>query len=173
MTLVIFSSMSVALLCNSIFSTHPLVLTIKVLLLATTMCLTIAHTTTWYAYMLYMVMVGGMLVMFTYISSLSPNGVFGLKPQLTHLTILLASGVLVTYSTSLTPNTTNTQDHHNAPENFISFFLEDKTMSLLPMLAAILLLAMFMSMALLSRTKAPMRQTAFFSSYTTHKNTTP
>nr|BAB62762.1 NADH dehydrogenase complex 6 [Pronodularia japanensis] len=170
MTLMIFLSMSITLLCSSVFSAHPLVLTVKVLLLATTISLTLAHITTWYAYMLYMVMVGGMLVMFTYISSLSPNGIFQLKPQLAHLATTLIPGFLLAHSTSSTPSTLNTQDHHNTPENFICFFLENGNEKLLLTSATILLLALLMSMTLLPRTKAPMRPTIFYSSHMMHSN---
>nr|ALQ78694.1 NADH dehydrogenase subunit 6 [Potomida littoralis] len=176
MTLVIFMSLTIALLSSSIFSVHPLVLTVKVLLLANALCLTLAHTTTWYAYMLYMVMVGGMLVMFTYISSLSPNGIFQLKLQLAQLATLSASAFLLIYSISLTPNTVNTQNHHNTPENFIAFFMQDENSKILATLAAILLLAMLMSMALLPKVKAPMRAIALLSSsamYTSMTYKTP
>nr|APA19209.1 NADH dehydrogenase subunit 6 [Solenaia oleivora] len=159
MTLIMFTLMSITLLSISIFSPHPLTLTIKVLVLATSLCLTLAHTTTWYAYMLYMITVGGMLVMFTYISSLSPNSIFSLKPQMLHLTLVATVAYSMASMTASTPNTVNTQNHENTPENFITFFTLYKNTGLLIFLASMLLLAMVISMTLLSQKKASMRPT--------------
>nr|QDH07393.1 NADH dehydrogenase subunit 6 [Microcondylaea bonellii] len=159
MTLIMFMFAAISLLCVSALSPHPLTLTIKVLLLASSLCLTLAHTTTWYAYMLYMVTVGGMLVMFTYISSMSPNSIFLLKPQMLQMTLVPLTSLYLAYTTAMTPNTINTQSNQNMPENFITFFFLDQNNGLLLFLATTLLLAILTAMTLLPAKKAPMRPT--------------
>nr|AGO02029.1 NADH dehydrogenase subunit 6 [Solenaia carinata] len=170
MTLMMFSFMSITMLCLSTSSPHPLTLTIKVLLLAMSLCLTLAHTTTWYAYMLYMVTVGGMLVMFTYISSLSPNSVFSLKPQTLQLAIILMTTLYLSNTTTTMPNTINTQNNQNTLEDLIKFFALGENTKLLLLLAATLLLTMVVVMTLLSEKKTPMRPATTVSSCMTHMN---
>nr|QDH07418.1 NADH dehydrogenase subunit 6 [Monodontina vondembuschiana] len=161
-----FLSASISLLCMSILSCHPLTLTIKVLILATSLCLTLTHTTTWYAYMLFMVTVGGMLVMFTYISSMAPNSLFSLGWQSLSLLIFLALSLTLTHSTITIPKTMNTQNQTTTPDNFISFYMSEENMSLLLTLASTLFLSMTIVTFLLSNSKTPMRQSTLLSSNT-------
>nr|QDH07443.1 NADH dehydrogenase subunit 6 [Pilsbryoconcha exilis] len=166
MTLLIFSSMSITLLFTSVMSCHPLMLTMKVLLLTVTICLFMAHSTTWYAYMLFIVTVGGMLVMFTYITCMAPNAVLKLDWSTTELLLVLMLPFALVYNNTPTHNTHNTQDQTGIVENFISFYLSEENITLLLILTSTLLLSMSIVMSLLANKKGPMRQAYFKSSNT-------
>nr|YP_004425092.1 NADH dehydrogenase subunit 6 [Toxolasma parvum]ADL62658.1 NADH dehydrogenase subunit 6 [Toxolasma parvum] len=66
---------------------YPLSLGMMVLLLAFVSCTTIATMSPWYAYMLFFIFIGGMLVMFAYIASLTPNMTFAMNNQLMPITL--------------------------------------------------------------------------------------
>nr|ACQ91081.1 NADH dehydrogenase subunit 6 [Pyganodon grandis] len=123
MTLTLFMCSMIFLLLNTMTSSHPLTLSLKVLFLAFATCLAISFNTTWYAYMIFMVILGGVLVMFTYISSLSPNGIFKLDFNLPTLLSQAMITLLVSHNFILfTPKTFNTQKLSSFPEDFITFF---------------------------------------------------
>nr|AGG19447.1 NADH dehydrogenase subunit 6 [Sinohyriopsis cumingii] len=161
MTLTIFMITTMTLLSNSVFSNHPLTMSMKVLLLALSLCATLSYTTTWYAYMLFMITVGGMLVMFLYISSLSPNAIFYSKPKPTQVLTQLVPTIFLALMIIPMPGATNTQTQSSPPSNFITFFMEDETVSLLLGLACLLLLSMLMVMSIIPQKGAPMRGANF------------
>nr|YP_009236568.1 NADH dehydrogenase subunit 6 [Lepidodesma languilati]AMH85892.1 NADH dehydrogenase subunit 6 [Lepidodesma languilati] len=66
---------------------HPLSLGIMVLLLAFISCSLIATISPWYSYMLFFIFIGGMLVMFAYVASLSPNMTFSINNPLMPITL--------------------------------------------------------------------------------------
>nr|QTA71652.1 NADH dehydrogenase subunit 6 [Lens contradens] len=158
MTLLLFSFITSAALTASIFSPHPLMLTIKVVTMATMLCLTLSHSSSWYGYMLFIVIVGGMLVMFMYVSALSPNSIFFLKLDMHYLVILSITLVMTSYTTH-TPKSINTQPPQAFPNNFITFFMLNQNLMIFLLLSATLLLAMLISTTLLKEESTPMRPT--------------
>nr|YP_003354972.1 NADH dehydrogenase subunit 6 [Venustaconcha ellipsiformis]ACQ91042.1 NADH dehydrogenase subunit 6 [Venustaconcha ellipsiformis] len=122
MTLYFFISATAMLLFDSTLTPHPLILTIKVISLSTCLCMTLSIFSLWYAYMLFMVLVGGVLILFTYTSSLSPNAIYHLKPQTSQLAynlfLTLFSALLITP----TPMIINTHNQYQHPTNLIIFF---------------------------------------------------
>nr|AQM37789.1 NADH dehydrogenase subunit 6 [Unio tumidus]AQM37803.1 NADH dehydrogenase subunit 6 [Unio tumidus]AQM37817.1 NADH dehydrogenase subunit 6 [Unio tumidus] len=160
MTLMLFSSMTIYCLLDSMTSSHPLILSAKVLVLAFSLCLSMSLSTTWYAYMIFMVMLGGVLVMFTYISSLAPNSIFKVKPNILYLSSKIIISLLLTYNfVTISQKALNTQSPLTFPENFITFFLSTSNSSLLLTLASTLLLSMLIMANLLSNSKNAMRST--------------
>nr|QDH07367.1 NADH dehydrogenase subunit 6 [Chamberlainia hainesiana] len=170
MTLTMITLMTLTLLTSCITPTHPLTMSITVLLLALNLSAALAFFTIWYAYMLYMVTVGGILVMFLYISSLSPNTILSLKPTPLQLMILLNTTFLLFTKPTPTPSTVNTQIHNNPPEEIITFFLKNENTSLFFLLTCLLLFSMSVVTTLLSKTKAaPMRGSHHCSMYYSFK----
>nr|AIW52247.1 NADH dehydrogenase subunit 6 [Sinanodonta woodiana] len=158
MTLLLFMSMMIFSMLNAMISCHPLTMSLKVLLFALILCLTMGFTTTWYAYMIFMVMLGGVLVMFTYISSMAPNSIYSTKINLPLLSIQTITALFVSYnSIKLPPKSFNTQNSIFLPENFITFFLSSNNCTILLIMASILLLSMFVIMTLLSKSESAMR----------------
>nr|WRW55946.1 NADH dehydrogenase subunit 6 [Pseudocuneopsis yangshuoensis] len=82
MTLTIISTLWTYTMLSMTLPMHPLSLGIMVLLLAFLNCTLIATISPWYSYMLFFIFIGGMLVMFAYIASLSPNMTFSINNPL-------------------------------------------------------------------------------------------
>nr|UWM10845.1 NADH dehydrogenase subunit 6 [Pseudocuneopsis capitata] len=160
MTLTLFMSLMIFYLLDSASSLHPLILSIKVLSLAFSLCLTMNFLTTWYAYMIFMIMLGGVLIMFTYISALAPNGIFKMKLHMLHMFTQMVITLLLTYNLiSFFSKVFSTQKPYYPPDNLITFFLSSSNSSLLLTMASALLLTMFIVMNLLSKSSSAMRLT--------------
>nr|YP_010567878.1 NADH dehydrogenase subunit 6 [Lasmigona complanata]UZC55587.1 NADH dehydrogenase subunit 6 [Lasmigona complanata] len=91
MTLMIISTMWAYTMLSMTLPMHPLPLGIMVLLLAFLNCALIATISPWYSYMLFFIFIGGMLVMFAYIASLSPNMTFSINSPLMPLSLTIFS----------------------------------------------------------------------------------
>nr|ADL62670.1 NADH dehydrogenase subunit 6 [Lasmigona subviridis] len=103
MTLMIISTLWMFIMLSMTLPMHPLPLGIMVLLLAFLNCIIIATISPWYSYMLFFIFIGGMLVMFAYIASLSPNMTFSVNNPLMPFTLTIFS--LLSFKTlSLTSN---------------------------------------------------------------------
>nr|YP_009373464.1 NADH dehydrogenase subunit 6 [Cumberlandia monodonta]AQT38561.1 NADH dehydrogenase subunit 6 [Cumberlandia monodonta] len=128
----------------------PLSLGLMVLLLAFISCTLIASMSPWYAYMLFFIFIGGMLVMFAYIASLSPNTTFSVNNQLVPLTFMLltffplkdsASAILSTESSELKLSVSSATQS-------LSFLYSPQGATMLMLLAGILLFTMVASVKL-------------------------
>nr|YP_010489374.1 NADH dehydrogenase subunit 6 [Pseudocuneopsis sichuanensis]UWM10788.1 NADH dehydrogenase subunit 6 [Pseudocuneopsis sichuanensis] len=91
MTLMIISTLWTYTMLSMTLPMHPLSLGIMVLLLAFLNCTLIATISPWYSYMLFFIFIGGMLVMFAYIASLSPNMTFSMNNPLMPILLTLIS----------------------------------------------------------------------------------
>nr|AMZ00206.1 NADH dehydrogenase subunit 6 [Potamilus alatus] len=100
---------------------YPLSLGMMVLLLAFITCTIVATMSPWYAYMLFFIFIGGMLVMFAYIASLTPNMTFAINNQL--MPIILTTTVI------LSVNNFNSTPNHQANPN-LSLSINDSTQAL-------------------------------------------
>nr|YP_010364870.1 NADH dehydrogenase subunit 6 [Lamellidens marginalis]QTW91601.1 NADH dehydrogenase subunit 6 [Lamellidens marginalis] len=89
MTLMMAITILIYLLSTMALPMHPLSVGMMILFLAFVTCATIAMTSPWYAYILFFIFIGGMLVMFAYIASLSPNTNFMVNNQLTPIVLTL------------------------------------------------------------------------------------
>ncbi len=110
------------LLFDTTITPHPLILTIKVISLRTCLCITLSSSSLWYAYILFIVLVGGVLILFTYTSSLSPNAIFHLKPQTTQLAYNLFLSIFSALLLIPTPIIINTHNQYQHPTDLIIFF---------------------------------------------------
>nr|YP_009257418.1 NADH dehydrogenase subunit 6 [Lamprotula caveata]YP_010180198.1 NADH dehydrogenase subunit 6 [Lamprotula cornuumlunae]ANG44854.1 NADH dehydrogenase subunit 6 [Lamprotula caveata]QUX33427.1 NADH dehydrogenase subunit 6 [Lamprotula cornuumlunae] len=96
MTLLTLSALWLYLMTSMILPMHPLSLGMMVLVLAFINCVLVSTMSPWYAYMLFFIFIGGMLVMFAYIASLSPNMTFFINPQLLPITLTITTIVCFT-----------------------------------------------------------------------------
>nr|QCX42050.1 NADH dehydrogenase subunit 6 [Margaritifera margaritifera] len=149
-TLLLCLSAWTLFLSNLFLLTHPLMLTINVLMLALATCLSLNSLSIWYAYMLFMVFVGGLLVIFTYIASLAPNAIFTLSKQ----TIPIMAQAMMTAMLFLVKAPVYTNAAPSLPQNAketaraLMYFYLDQNMKLLIFAATALILSMVIVMGL-------------------------
>nr|YP_010148850.1 NADH dehydrogenase subunit 6 [Unio mancus]QQV69754.1 NADH dehydrogenase subunit 6 [Unio mancus] len=91
MTLVAISTLWTYTILSMTLPMHPLPLGIMILLLAFLNCALIATISPWYSYMLFFIFIGGMLIMFAYIASLSPNMTFSVNNPLMPIMLTITS----------------------------------------------------------------------------------
>jgi len=86
---------------------QPLRLGLCIILLTSSLCLfSSLFTTSWYSYILFLVFVGGLLVIFAYVAVLAPNTFFlNTKPILWILTVFLLSLIYIITTFSNNPST--------------------------------------------------------------------
>nr|WMY24232.1 NADH dehydrogenase subunit 6 [Microtermes sp. F MLW-2023a] len=114
--------MSTSTMTSLIFTQmkHPLAMGMMLLIQTTMMCLMsgMMYKSFWFSYILFMIMVGGMLVLFMYMTSIASNEMFSPSNK----TIMAASLLLPTLI-YLMPSTTNnkeTSEHNTMMENEIT-----------------------------------------------------
>nr|QOL00852.1 NADH dehydrogenase subunit 6 [Phyllomimus sinicus] len=90
MMMILFPNLIITLMFN--YFKHPLSLTIIIICqtLIMSMCLSLLTKTFWMSYILFLVFLGGMLVLFLYITSLAPNEKFS-APKLPLIIMIIIS----------------------------------------------------------------------------------
>nr|BCV68682.1 NADH dehydrogenase subunit 6 [Beringiana fukuharai] len=111
MTLAIISVLWIYMMFSMTLPMHPLSLGIMVLSLAFINCALIATISPWYSYMLFFIFIGGMLVMFAYIASLSPNMTFSANNHIMPISL--------TVITALSFKNSSLSLNHEANMNFV------------------------------------------------------
>nr|YP_002427669.1 NADH dehydrogenase subunit 6 [Sinohyriopsis cumingii]BBD51525.1 NADH dehydrogenase subunit 6 [Sinohyriopsis schlegelii]ACK57374.1 NADH dehydrogenase subunit 6 [Sinohyriopsis cumingii]ADI75211.1 NADH dehydrogenase subunit 6 [Sinohyriopsis cumingii]AIT70423.1 NADH dehydrogenase subunit 6 [Sinohyriopsis cumingii]BBD51538.1 NADH dehydrogenase subunit 6 [Sinohyriopsis schlegelii] len=150
MTLLVLSTLWLYSVLTMTLPMHPLSLGMMVLLLAFISCTLISMSSPWYAYMLFFIFIGGMLVMFAYIASLSPNTTFSLNNQL--MPIIL-TGLTLVFSKELSfiPNYQTNSDLelsiNNLTQTLSSLYTQNGTACVI-LLACTLLFTMVASVKL-------------------------
>nr|URX53600.1 NADH dehydrogenase subunit 6 [Bifiditermes mutubae] len=83
---------------------HPLAMGVTLLMQTTMVCLIsgLMHQSFWFQYVLFMVFIGGMLVLFIYVASLASNEMFSLSTKM-----LMMTAVTITISTTIKDWTTS------------------------------------------------------------------
>nr|BCV68721.1 NADH dehydrogenase subunit 6 [Sinanodonta tumens] len=141
MTLAILSALWMYMMLSMTLPMHPLSLGIMVLLLAFINCTLIASISPWYSYMLFFIFIGGMLVMFAYIMSLSPNMAFSLNNSMMPISLTLISIVIFKDSSSTSNYTIYTNLGTSIKDSILSLsFLYTKNGMIYVILLACVLL---------------------------------
>nr|YP_009645774.1 NADH dehydrogenase subunit 6 [Schistodesmus lampreyanus]QBS54499.1 NADH dehydrogenase subunit 6 [Schistodesmus lampreyanus] len=146
MTLMTISLLWAYTMLSMTLPMHPLSLGIMVLLLAFINCTLIATISPWYSYMLFFIFIGGMLVMFAYIASLSPNMTFSINNPLMPITLTIVS-IFSFNNLSLTSNhqtSTELNMSINDCSGFSFLYMENGIVCII-LLASMLLFAMVAS----------------------------
>nr|YP_009192114.1 NADH dehydrogenase subunit 6 [Angaria neglecta]ALK03358.1 NADH dehydrogenase subunit 6 [Angaria neglecta] len=77
MAIMTLSSLSLSLLLLMFIMLQPLSLGLCIMALSTSLCILIGLiSSSWYGYILFLIYIGGLLVMFAYVSALAPNNFF-------------------------------------------------------------------------------------------------
>nr|AQP29896.1 NADH dehydrogenase subunit 6 [Microtermes sp. BDIT020] len=142
---------------------HPLAMGMMLLLQTTMMCLMsgMMYKSFWFSYILFMIMVGGMLVLFMYMTSLASNEMFSPSNK----TIMIAL-MLVPPLTYLMPSTINNKEmneHNTMMENEITTtttVMYNQTMgTMTTLLVLYMLLTLIVVVNIINVSKGPLRHT--------------
>nr|BDQ44283.1 NADH dehydrogenase subunit 6 [Amynthas robustus] len=133
-------------------STTPIMLGINILAMALLLSATLAASmSSWYAFLVFLIYVGGMLVMFAYFLALSPNQQMPTTSNIIYIVVTLITLTTVTIITETKMSIP--QEMHQ--DNMYLYSLN--TSPVIIMLALILLLTVVIVVKLTSRSKGPLR----------------
>nr|AQP30085.1 NADH dehydrogenase subunit 6 [Microtermes sp. RDCT148] len=140
---------------------HPLAMGMMLLIQTTMMCLMsgMLYKSFWFSYILFMIMVGGMLVLFMYMTSLASNEMFSPSNKMIMITSLLMPAMIY-----LMPSTTNNKEmseHNTMMENEITTtttVMYNQTMgTMTTLLVLYMLLTLIVVVNIINVSKGPLR----------------
>nr|BDQ44478.1 NADH dehydrogenase subunit 6 [Amynthas phaselus] len=133
-------------------STTPIMLGINILIMALLLSATLATSmSSWYAFLVFLIYVGGMLVMFAYFLALSPNQQMPTASNIIYLLMTMAT---------LTTVAIVTKTKISIPQEMFQdniYLYSMSTSPILILLALILLLTMVIVVKLTNLSKGPLR----------------
>nr|YP_009738150.1 NADH dehydrogenase subunit 6 [Cephalopina titillator]QIB71456.1 NADH dehydrogenase subunit 6 [Cephalopina titillator] len=128
----ILMTLSITLSLIFIKSKHPLAMGLTLLIQTTSITLMTGAMTQsfWYSYILFLIFLGGMLVLFIYVTSLASNEMFSMKKNLTmmYLLLLLTSSLLL-----MIMDNNKLLNYHNLETKLMdhtNMFMEENSLSL-------------------------------------------
>nr|BDQ44023.1 NADH dehydrogenase subunit 6 [Amynthas purpuratus] len=133
-------------------STTPIMLGINILIMALLLSLTLASSmSSWYAFLVFLIYVGGMLVMFAYFLALTPNQQMPTKSNMIYMlsTLIILTVVAIITDTEIFMSQEMSQDN--------TYLYSMNTAPILILLALILLLTMVIVVKLTNRLGGPLR----------------
>nr|QFG38799.1 NADH dehydrogenase subunit 6 [Aeneator benthicolus] len=145
MSALIIFSMTLSSLLMLPLMVQPLSLGLIIMLSTLLMCFISAITlSSWYGYILFLIYVGGLLVMFAYVAALSPNVLFGKGTPMLFFTILILPLMLIFYSYPLIDLSSTSYLHIFSELKFLKMYgiemVSPQMISILIGLAIILLI---------------------------------
>nr|URX53665.1 NADH dehydrogenase subunit 6 [Bifiditermes nr. madagascariensis] len=160
-TLMVISTLMSATFTQMI---HPLAMGIMLLSQTVMMCLIsgLMHQMFWFQYILFMVFVGGMLVLFIYVASLASNEMFSLSTT-TILTMMMLMSTLMMIKDWTTTNGQDLTPLNSPMDNEITtmtekmFNLPEGNLTIL--MALYLLMTLIVVVKITNVSKGPLRQT--------------
>nr|WBV74594.1 NADH dehydrogenase subunit 6 [Cordax unidentatus] len=140
--------------CLFVISTHPLSMGLTLLVQTFVIALIsgFATQTFWMSYVLFLVFLGGMLVLFLYVTSLASNELFTIKPLTLMIGLLLSSTITLAllWSASTLDFSSNSTLHNELSLQWLSFpQLSLNAFYSLPTAGTTIFLAWYLLMALL------------------------
>lgn len=145
-TIIITSTLSLLL------SNTPIMLGINILLMALLLSVTLAaFISSWYAFLVFLIYIGGILVIFAYFLALGPNQQMPHSSNIVYITFTVFTIFFVIYYTGISGPIAETRINSTA------FLYYRPTAPILIILALILLLTIIVVVKLTARTKGPLR----------------
>nr|URX53470.1 NADH dehydrogenase subunit 6 [Incisitermes minor] len=142
---------------------HPLAMGMMLLTQTMAMCLIsgLMHQSFWFQYILFMVFIGGMLVLFIYVASLASNEMFSLstKMMVVTTTMMLLSTTIKDWTTMNSKETMNNTMMENEIITMTSKLYNQPNGSLTIMMALYLLMTLIVVVKITNVSKGPLRQT--------------
>nr|UQJ75167.1 NADH dehydrogenase subunit 6 [Cryptotermes brevis]URX53108.1 NADH dehydrogenase subunit 6 [Cryptotermes brevis] len=142
---------------------HPLAMGMMLLMQTTMVCLIsgLMHQSFWFQYILFMVFIGGMLVLFIYVASLASNEMFSLSTKMMTLaaTTMMLSMMIKYWSTF---NSSDSEMFQTMTQNKITMMTEklynQPSGSMTILMALYLLMTLIVVVKITDVSKGPLRQ---------------
>nr|AQP27742.1 NADH dehydrogenase subunit 6 [Bulbitermes sp. B TB-2017] len=143
---------------------HPMAMGLMLLMQTTMVCLISGtmYKSFWFSYILFMIMIGGMLVLFMYMTSLASNEMFSPSNKM-----LMSSMIALPMLTYLMPTLTNNKEmniHNTMMENEITTtttVMYNQMMGMMTtMLVIYMLLTLIVVVNIINVSKGPLRHTS-------------
>nr|AQP28527.1 NADH dehydrogenase subunit 6 [Termes group sp. F TB-2017] len=143
---------------------HPMAMGLMLLMQTTMVCLISGtmYSSFWFSYILFMIMIGGMLVLFMYMTSLASNEMFSPSNKM-----LMAMAMMMPIMLYIMPTTTNNKEmsmHETMMENEITTtttVMYNQTMGIMTMLLVLyMLLTLIVVVNIINVSKGPLRHTS-------------
>nr|AQP29029.1 NADH dehydrogenase subunit 6 [Nasutitermes matangensis]AQP30504.1 NADH dehydrogenase subunit 6 [Nasutitermes matangensis] len=144
--------------------THPLAMGLMLLMQTIMVCLISGtmYSSFWFSYILFMIMIGGMLVLFMYMTSLASNEMFSPSNKM-----LMASSIILPILMYTMPTLTNNKEmsvHDTMMENEITTtttVMYNQTMGMMTtMLVIYMLLTLIVVVNIINVSSGPLRHTS-------------
>nr|AQP26483.1 NADH dehydrogenase subunit 6 [Astalotermes cf. qietus RDCT073]AQP27306.1 NADH dehydrogenase subunit 6 [Astalotermes cf. quietus RDCT046] len=141
---------------------HPLAMGMMLLMQTTMMCIISGtmYNSFWFSYILFMIMIGGMLVLFMYMTSLASNEMFSPSNKMISIAMITMPGLMY-----LMPTVTNNKEmtiHNMMMENDILTTTTVMYNQMMGMMTTMLVLYMLMTLIvvvnIINVSKGPLRQ---------------
>nr|URH16861.1 NADH dehydrogenase subunit 6 [Pericapritermes parvus] len=157
--------MSMSTLTSLMFTQmkHPLAMGLMLLLQTTMICVISGtmYSSFWFSYILFMIMIGGMLVLFMYMTSLASNEMFSPSNKM-----IMTAALILPVMTMIMPTTTNNKDMNNynmMMENEITSTTTVMYNQLMGIMTTLLVLYMLLTLIvvvnIINVSKGPLRHT--------------
>nr|AQP30710.1 NADH dehydrogenase subunit 6 [Mirocapritermes sp. 1 TB-2017] len=143
---------------------HPLAMGLMLLLQTTMVCLISGtmYSTFWFSYILFMIMIGGMLVLFMYMTSLASNEMF--SPSNKMLMITLMTMPALSYMMPTMTNNKEMNMHETMMENEITATTTVMYNQMMGIMTTLLVLYMLLTLIvvvnIINVSKGPLRHTS-------------
>nr|YP_009350998.1 NADH dehydrogenase subunit 6 [Oriensubulitermes inanis]AQP28297.1 NADH dehydrogenase subunit 6 [Oriensubulitermes inanis] len=158
--------MSMSTMTSLVFTQmkHPMAMGLMLLMQTIMVCLISGtmYSSFWFSYILFMIMIGGMLVLFMYMTSLASNEMFSPSNKM-----LAASSIMVPLLMYLMPTMTNNKEmnmHNKMMENEITTtttVMYNQMMGVMTtMLVIYMLLTLIVVVNIINVSKGPLRHTS-------------
>nr|YP_009351115.1 NADH dehydrogenase subunit 6 [Cylindrotermes parvignathus]AQP28592.1 NADH dehydrogenase subunit 6 [Cylindrotermes parvignathus] len=143
---------------------HPMAMGLMLLMQTTLVCLISGtmYSSFWFSYILFMIMIGGMLVLFMYMTSLASNEMFSPSNKMLMITLMLMPALMYTM-----PTTTNNKEmnmHDTMMENEITttttVMYNQMMGTMTTLLVLYMLLTLIVVVNIINVTKGPLRHTS-------------
>nr|ASY98566.1 NADH dehydrogenase subunit 6 [Metallyticus sp. JZ-2017] len=171
--------MKTSMMLGTIFlmANHPLTMGLILFLQTILICFITGNLSTnfWFSYILILIFLGGMLVLFMYVTSLAPNEMFLYSNKLMLSSILLMLLILMTMCLKPKSHFVDTISNHlcmnfNSNSSLLKLY-NQPTNNLTIMLAAYLLLALIAIIKIICIHKGPLRFTSYEQTFTKNSST--
>nr|AQP28875.1 NADH dehydrogenase subunit 6 [Mirocapritermes sp. 2 TB-2017] len=143
---------------------HPLAMGLMLLLQTTMVCLISGtmYSTFWFSYILFMIMIGGMLVLFMYMTSLASNEMFSPSNKMLVMTLLMLPALSYTMPTVI--NNKEMNMHETMMENEITTTTTVMYNQMMGIMTTLLVLYMLLTLIvvvnIINVSKGPLRHTS-------------
>nr|QZK21373.1 NADH dehydrogenase subunit 6 [Amitermes sp. ANIC 0105] len=143
---------------------HPMAMGLMLLIQTTMVCLISGtmYSSFWFSYILFMIMIGGMLVLFMYMTSLASNEMFSPSNKMLMATLMLLPMLMYTM-----PTVTNNKEmnvHSTMMENEIltttTVMYNQMMGTMTTLLVLYMLLTLIVVVNIINVSKGPLRQTS-------------